>query len=514
MYYIVEFIFNKSKLRFQKFYWMTNLEKEKAQHLKISAERMEPKNLNVYSKYLKFDIIVPSYYANQVLENAPVWFKTQNKKSKSISPDIDNKVFRNGELIFTYFVSLVFFKFQLYKSSKNIGVSHISRKLTSEWKSYHVELNLTTGQTIKSNVFYLISKPPNYYKKESNLPTIKKDPLLCFQYETIVHNTKDNLPSYEDLYRFLKDMNQSPKLNPFYNMEDLFTPKEIIELKPVINTNEKRKSNTEDEWKKYLLNDLETISFSPVVRETKETFKPQNQMILDDLFSCDDFVATNFNNVGNQQLFSKKEMLNSNESELDPFTDQIYKNTKSSDSKTTQVSLDFQEKSHNSIRNRSASPQINQTQSNIIDNPNFHRQKDSKLSSLKKDQHKAQKEEEKKTKEKKKKLEKESSAPPSFLQSIGVYFFGNSKQYEPVKIQDVKEQESFEDESDELVLESKSFKLEKSLGDDENESEESENEDEEEMINSFSFLSVGNDKKFVFGKLQNHLLDVVIITKQ
>lgn len=92
---------------------MTRIDKENLPQLRISAEKMEPKTLNVYSKYLKFDIIVPASHANSVLENVPIWYQTQDNKSKMINPDIDNKTNKNGDIIFSYFVSLFFIHFSV-----------------------------------------------------------------------------------------------------------------------------------------------------------------------------------------------------------------------------------------------------------------------------------------------------------------------------------------------------------------------------------------------------------------
>jgi hypothetical protein len=138
----------------------------------------------------------------------------------------------------------------LYKTpNKEIGVSHLSRKNEQDWVKFHIEFEINSQLTLISPFFYLISKPPEYYKRTH--PTIEQtqeetqdEPKKKkFKYPT-EQFTFTNLPKSDEVFlnsftnsdfdlelsEVLKMINfqtssNYPFVNPFVQTFDVVTPK-------------------------------------------------------------------------------------------------------------------------------------------------------------------------------------------------------------------------------------------------------------------------------------------------
>eukprot|EP01080_Neovahlkampfia_damariscottae_P000226 gene226-4472_t len=226
------------------------IKQQRVPALRIEADRMEPLDETVYSKYLQLFVVVPTEYSPHIQPtDMPKWYQYEyNKPPKLVNPKIEKVLEKNGKYYFKYF---------LYKTpNKDIGVSHLSRKNKNDWTSYFVELQTSSGVILFSSPFYLISKPPEYYKRshvaieeenneikttqntteEPQKKKTKVQPKEEFNFSNLTTGDQLFLNSFfsdqnyqNDLQDILKKINFEPNnifTNPFSEERyDLFTPK-------------------------------------------------------------------------------------------------------------------------------------------------------------------------------------------------------------------------------------------------------------------------------------------------
>ena len=82
------------------------------EEIELKGERMEPLNELVFSKYLKFEIIIPSVYKSKFNKTQlPNWYKIDPKNNEiiKINPEFEKIIEINGNKHFVYFVKKIFF---------------------------------------------------------------------------------------------------------------------------------------------------------------------------------------------------------------------------------------------------------------------------------------------------------------------------------------------------------------------------------------------------------------------